>query len=250
MTSFTKLRKIDSKGIQSVVDLGFVAKRQAIRKRFAFGLSSETLFSLIKDIKSYREKVEGAGFNIPKNFDLLIGNSRNNLYLESIDEYLGNSSLDKLAFDGGLSDTCLKKFLIAWEELIKGMVFNARLCAEKRTLLDAKPENFLFKERLFYVDFYPPILISLNGNIQLFETGIFQRSLQEPLKFKFGEIRGVLTRLLFMLKGQCLESVYEKAYQLTLEIVGDFLAPDIIHYIERQKQEDFPYLKQFNLSVR
>lgn len=235
MGEFIKTKSFPSKGHHSIVDLGYFDGSPAIRKRIGHAIDYFDLQLWTKRMNEYREKVKKFGFKTPINFSTELIHSKTTSFIEVIDEYLGNNTLNKLSTNS---------LLIAWNQLIKQMILNFNSIDHEYSvgvMLDLKPDNVIFDGELYCIDFFPPILSDLNGNIFFFDETIFKNN-HPMLQFVFGDIRGQITRMLFRIRSEYDCNVYNQLTLLTKQLIFGKISAVAENYIVSQIDDDLSHM--------
>ncbi|MCL4367098.1 hypothetical protein M1563_02925 [Patescibacteria group bacterium] len=242
---FTAYSRLQSEGIQSEVDFGIYGDLPAVRKRCGMGLEHGVLELLADSLALYRSSLDREGFNIPDNLRLAIHDEDDSASLEVIDKYIPGPNVKQIISEVDYP----KEFKgMAWSALVQTIILAKDMDKEihSRVMLDAKPANFVLSGedyKLYYVDFFPPLLRGRDGLIFPYIEQIFRRN-RELMSFNYGDLRGLMTKLLALTNIEN-KADYEFLRKLTLDLMRGKLTPLVENYIEEQVVGDFPDMSLF-----
>jgi len=223
-----------STGIQSYIEVGEVDGVPAIRKVSGRELSTDTISTLLPIFPEYRKSLIHAGLCLPASLSVHACNGG----IELVDEYVEGRDIDVMI---RIKDPRTQQ---AWMEMIKQLCRANDGAHQSQAMIDAKPANFIISnDVLFYVDFFPPMLMDTDGMITPWVPEIYKRD-HRMMSFNFGDTRGQITKLL---AGSQLEypDMYQHLETWTLQAIEGKLSDPTLQYIHEQVRLNFPDMHLF-----
>lgn len=233
-TGFKPRQAVETTGIQAQVIFGDFDGVSAIKKVFGTDLSDTQKEQMVWAMRVFRDQLSKENVSIPDNF--LVEATEQGI--ESVDEVVLGEDLDVQLKTG--------QSLEPWVEVVS-LLCNLNDGSHKsRLLLDAKPANWIVDSKPYFIDFFPPTLRDIDGQLYPYFPHIYKRD-RELFTFNYGDTRGQLTKLLAGARLTYPER-YQELAEVTLQTARPKLHRGTFKYIDDQVSNSFPDMSLFYKS--
>lgn len=209
--------RMSSQGIQSDIFIGEFRGQKAIKKISGRDLTALELTTVFSATLQYRRNLENNRICIPENLSLRIEDG----HLETIDSFVKGRVID----GNNKND---------WKAMVETIV-------TPRVYLDAKWQNFLRRDRVNYVDTFPPMLDD-RGLISPWIPKVFKRD-RQMMSFNFGDVRGRLTKLLSLVNLEK-PQMFTELSKTTLDTAKGLIDRSHYDYVAEQTAKCFPDMQE------
>jgi hypothetical protein len=230
---FIVQKNISSTGLQSQIDVGLIDNIPAVRKLFGQDLSLNEKEQIVNASNIYRNLLRGQGMLVPALFTSQITSEG----ISTVEEYIEGKTIEEIVRENDDLDP--------WDVMIYQVCSTHK---EKSTngciCLDVRPGNWINGQNgSFFVDIFPPPLISEAGEIYPWIQSIYKRE-KELFQFNYIDCRGQFTRLLLEIL-MFYPDRYKEIETRTLSILQECLSDFSYVYIKSQAEKGLPDMRSF-----
>lgn len=235
-----------SKGAQAdVVIASNINQPTEVRKVISPETGDENLERMVSLINAYHNQLARlSGISVSEIYSISVVDDYGVSKIITSEQFIPGKDIDDVLRNNQIS---IEQKLHTWSTYMIALCDYLISNPSPRVGIDAKPANFVYGEdgRIYYIDFYPPILSQDGITIDPFFPEIFKRDIK-LMSFNFLSRKGILTKQLALLRIEYPE-LAEVLINLAMQIISQKFNndPALAKYVSDQIASGFSDMTLF-----